>query len=66
MKQFTGRSVLEMRRAAAALMVSLLIFGQIFAQTVAPAKAKLAADEQEFAARINLQTIKLHGGARRA
>ena len=58
MKQFTGRSVLEMRRAAAALMVSLLIFGQIFAQTVAPAKATLAAEEKEFAARINLQTIK--------
>jgi hypothetical protein len=58
MKNFTGRSVLEMRRAVAALMVSLLIFGQIFAQTVAPAKTALGAEEQELAARINIQTIK--------
>ena len=58
MKKITGRSVLEMRRAVAALMVSLLIFGQIFAQTVAPSKATLAAEEQELAAKINIQTIK--------
>jgi hypothetical protein len=58
MKKFTGRSVLEMRRAVTALLVSLLIFGQIFAQTVAPAKATLAAEEQELAAKINIQTIK--------
>jgi hypothetical protein len=58
MKKITGRSVLEMRRAVAALMVSLLIFGQIFAQTVAPSKATLAAEEQELAAKINVQTIK--------
>ncbi len=41
-----------------ALLVSLLIFGQIFAQTVAPAKSVLAADEQELAAKIDVQTIK--------
>lgn len=60
MKKFTGRSVLETRRALAALMVSLLVFGQVFAQAVAPAKAVLTAEEQEFAARISLQTIKDH------
>ncbi|HEY8559004.1 MAG TPA: M20/M25/M40 family metallo-hydrolase [Pyrinomonadaceae bacterium] len=58
MKKTTGKSVLEKRRFSASLLVSLLIFGQIFAQTVAPAKAALAANEKEFAARINLQTIK--------
>lgn len=58
MKKFTGRSVLEMRRAMAAMLASLLIFGQIFAQMPAPAKAVLAAEEQELAARINIQTIK--------
>src|SRR5215203_6388410 len=58
MKKTTGRSVLEMRRALSALLVSLLIFGQIFAQTVAPAKAALAKEEQELAAKINVQTIK--------
>ena len=58
MKNITGRSVLEMRRALAALLVGLLIFGQVFAQTVAPVKAALSTPEQEFAAKINLQTIK--------
>jgi hypothetical protein len=42
-----------------AMLVSLLIFGQIFAQTVAPAKAAaLSNEEREFAGRINIQTIK--------
>ena len=50
--------MLEMRRAMCALMVSLLIFGQIFAQTPSPAKPVLSAEEQELAARINIQTIK--------
>jgi hypothetical protein len=58
MKKFTGRTVFEMRRAMSALLLSLLIFGQIFAQTVAPARATLAPEEQEFAARIKIQTIK--------
>lgn len=48
----------ELRRAASAMLVSLLIFGQIFAQTVAPVKAVLAAEEQELAAKIDIQTIK--------
>lgn len=47
-----------MQRAMSALMVSLLIFGQIFAQQVAPVKVSLSTDEQQFASRINLQTIK--------
>ncbi len=50
--------MLEVRRAAAALIAGLLLFGQIFAQTVAPAKASLAAEEKELAAKINIQTIK--------
>jgi hypothetical protein len=50
--------VFELRRAASAMLVSLLIFGQIFAQTVAPVKAVLAAEEQELAAKIDIQTIK--------
>lgn len=58
MKQLKGRSVLGMQRAMSALMVSLLIFGQIFAQTVAPVRASLSTEEQQLASRINLQTIK--------
>ena len=58
MKNLTGRSFPEMRRGAAALLMSLLLVGQIFAQTVAPAKAALTREEQELAARISLQTIK--------
>ena len=50
--------MLELRRAMSAMLVSLLIFGQIFAQTVTPAKAVLAAEEQELAAKIDIQTIK--------
>ena len=58
MKKFTGRSALGMQRAMSALMVSLLIFGQSFAQTVAPVRSTLSSEEREFAARINVQTIK--------
>jgi Zn-dependent M28 family amino/carboxypeptidase len=58
MNKNKGRSVLELRRAMSAMLVSLLIFGQIFAQTVAPAKAVLAAEEQDLAAKIDIQTIK--------
>ncbi len=48
----------EMRRILSAMLVSLLIFGQVFAQAVAPTKAVLSAEEQELAAKINIQTIK--------
>lgn len=48
----------ELRKAISAMLVSLLIFGQIFAQTVAPAKAVLSTEEQELAAKIDIQTIK--------
>ncbi len=41
-----------------ALLISLLIFGQIFAQTVAPAKSVLSNEEQALAAKIDVQTIK--------
>jgi hypothetical protein len=58
MKKTTGRSMFERRRTVSALLVSLLLCGQIFAQTVAPAKSVLAAEEQELAAKISLQTIK--------
>src|SRR6476661_2801402 len=58
MNKNKGRSVFELRRAMSAMLAGLLIFGQIFAQTVAPAKAVLAAAEQELAAKIDVQTIK--------
>jgi Zn-dependent M28 family amino/carboxypeptidase len=58
MKQKHGRAVFEMRKTMSALLVSLLIFGQVFAQTVAPAKSVLATEEQELAAKIDIQTIK--------
>lgn len=57
MKKFTGRSA-KMRQTISAFFVSLLLFGQIFAQQVAPAKAVLAAEEQQLAERITIQTIK--------
>jgi hypothetical protein len=63
MNHYDGRAGLEMRKIMSAFLVSLLIFGQVFAQAVAPAKAALAADEQELAARIDLQTIKKHTAA---
>jgi len=58
MRNNMGRSVFELRKAMSAMLVSLLIFGQIFAQTVAPAKAVLSTEEQEFAAKIDIQAIK--------
>jgi hypothetical protein len=59
MKKLTGRSVVELRRSLSALIIGLLVFGQIFAQQPAPVKtAALAAEERELAARINIQTIK--------
>ncbi len=50
--------MLGLRQAMSALIVSLLIFGQVFAQAVVPVRASLSAEEQQFAARINLQTIR--------
>jgi hypothetical protein len=58
MKKFTGKSALKLRQSASALLIGLLLFGQIFAQTIAPAKVALAPEEQEFAAKIDVQTIK--------
>lgn len=48
----------ELRQVLSALLVSLLIFGQVFAQTVQPVKATLSAEEQDLASKINIQTIK--------
>ncbi len=58
MRNNMGRSVLELRKLMSAMLVSLLIFGQILAQTVAPAKAVLSTEEKELAAKIDIQTIK--------
>lgn len=58
MKKQMGRSAFEMRKTLAAFLVSLLVFGQVFAQTVAPAKSVLSSEEQELASRISVQTIK--------
>lgn len=49
---------LKLRETFSALLVSLLIFGQVFAQTVAPTKSVLTAEEQDFTAKINIQSIK--------
>lgn len=46
------------QKTMSALLISLLIFGQIFAQTVAPVKNVLSTEEQELAAKIDIQTIK--------
>jgi hypothetical protein len=58
MNQKHGRAAAELRKAMTALLIGLLIFGQIFAQTVAPVKSILAAEEQTLAAKIDVQTIK--------
>jgi len=57
MENLQGRSAFGWRRSMSALLVSLLIFGQVFAQTIAPAKSTLSAEERELAARIDVQTI---------
>ncbi len=58
MNQNNEQAVFEMRKTIAALLISLLIFGQIFAQTLSPAKSILSGEEQELAAKIDVQTIK--------
>ncbi len=58
MDQKHGQAPSGLRKTMTALLVSLLIFGQIFAQTVAPAKSVLLSEEQQLAAKIDIQTIK--------
>lgn len=53
-----NNKIFELRRGLTAMLAGLLIFGQVFAQTVSPAKAVLSTEEQELAAKINIQTIK--------
>lgn len=58
MNKYTGKSAFALQNMLSAMLAGLLIFGQIFAQTTAPVKAVLGAEEQEFAAKISVQTIK--------
>lgn len=58
MNQIKRRAVFAWQKSVTALLISLMIFGQIFAQTVAPAKSALSAEEQALAAKISVQTIK--------
>ena len=46
------------RKPFSAFVVSLLLFGQIFAQTVAPATASLSATEKEIADKITVARSK--------
>ena len=46
------------KKSFSAFIVSLLLFGQIFAQTVAPATASLSATEKEIADKITVASIK--------
>ncbi len=46
------------QKIAFILLINLLVFGQIFAQTVAPAKSVLSAEEKALADKITIQTIK--------
>ena len=58
MNQKHRQAAFGRRKTMTALLISLLIFGQIFAQTVAPAKSVLSSEEQGLAAKIDVQTIK--------
>ena len=57
-KQNQRRPAFAVRRSLAALLAGFLLFGQVFAQTTAPARSVLSTEEQELAARISLQSIK--------
>lgn len=56
LKQNSRPSALS--RTIIAMLVTLSLCGQLFAQTVAPARAALATEERELASRIDVQTIK--------
>lgn len=46
------------QKIAIVLLINLLVFGQILAQTTAPAKSVLSAEEKSLAEKITVQTIK--------
>lgn len=46
------------QKIAIVLLINLLMFGQILAQTTAPAKSVLSAEEKSLAEKITVQTIK--------
>ncbi len=48
----------KMQKLVSALLINLFVFGQIFAQTAAPAKTVLSAEEKSLAEKITVQTIK--------
>ncbi len=54
----SNKTIFELRRTMTAMLASLLIFGQVFAQTTSMAKSVLSTEEQELASKINIQTIK--------
>ena len=51
------------RKIASALTVSLILFGQVFAQTAAPAVSPLSAAEKEIADKITIASIKQYTSA---
>lgn len=54
----SNKTIFELRRIMTAMLASLLIFGQVFAQTTSMTKSVLSTEEQELASKINIQTIK--------
>ena len=58
MNQIKRRAVFAWQKSVTALLVGLMLFGQVFAQTIAPAKSVLSTEEQALAAKISVQTIK--------
>ncbi|HSK72794.1 MAG TPA: M28 family peptidase [Pyrinomonadaceae bacterium] len=51
-------TMFELRKEMTALLLSLLLFGQVFAQTTAPAVGSLSATEKEIAEKITIAAIK--------
>lgn len=58
MNQHKRRFFLPGQKFTVALLINLLVFGQVLAQTAAPAKSSLSTEEQALAANITIQTIK--------
>jgi hypothetical protein len=51
-------AIFAWQKSFTALLISLMIFGQVFAQTTTLTKSTLSAEEQALAAKIRVQTIK--------
>jgi hypothetical protein len=58
MFQGTRKTFSTVQKMSSLLLLNLLIFGQILAQTAAPAKSSLSDEEKALAEKITVQTIK--------